>query len=221
MLKVKICGLTNLDDAVNAVKYGADFIGFVFVKGTPRAVEIEKAGKIISGIPEELKEKAVSVGLFADADTDEIVNAVSRCDLGFIQLHGSEDRDYCVRLKETLREVRGDGGCKLMKAVKVLDKIEASDIEGYDTVDLFLFDTFVPGVKGGSGKCFNWEILKEAEHTINKSYLIAGGLTPSNVSEAVRRVRPYGVDVSSGVEKEAGIKDKAMVKEFINNAKKA
>jgi len=213
MVKVKICGITNLDDAIKACEHGADLLGFVFVEGTPRYAGEDKAKDIISRLPRKHKIRIDRVGLFADDDINRIVEAVSYCDLNYIQLHGQEDLYYCKQLKKRLPDH------KILKAIKVKDGSSLKGITDYDGVDFFLFDYFSEDVLGGSGKIFNWDILKARK--FNKSFFLAGGLNPKNVASAVRAVKPYGVDVSSGVEKEPGIKDEIKVKEFIANAKSA
>ena len=213
MVKVKICGITNLEDAIKACEYGADLLGFVFVKDTPRCVKEDKVKDIILNLPKEYKDKVDRVGLFVNKDIDIIREAVSYCDLNYIQLHGQESPDYCRKLKEKLPER------KILKAIKVKSDMPLKSILDYDAIDFFLFDSFGETVPGGTGKRFNWDLLEGIK--FNKPFFLAGGLNPDNVARAVKTVKPYGVDVSSGVEKSPGIKDEIKVKEFIANAKSA
>ena len=213
MVKVKICGITNLEDAIKACEYGADLLGFVFVKDTPRCVKEDKVKDIILNLPKEYKDKVDRVGLFVNEDIKTIVETVVFCDLNYIQLHGQESPDYCRKLKERLPER------KTLKAIPVKSDTPFKSILDYDAIDFFLFDSFSETVPGGTGKRFNWDLLEGSN--FNKPFFLAGVLTPDNVASAVKAVKPYGVDVSSGVEKSPGIKDKDKVREFIANAKSA
>ena len=219
MVKVKICGITNLKDAVKACEYGADLLGFIFVEGTPRCVDAEKTKKITSELP-----KGVSkVGLFKDTRLESVIEAFLYSDLDSIQLHGEESPDYCRTLKDLLGQEKHIQA-NIMKVFKVAEEIlpiGSHGIEDYKDVDYFVFDTFHPEIAGGTGAKFDWEILNKEKNRINKPFFIAGGLGPANVSETVKVVSPYGVDVSSGVEKSPGIKDEKLLKEFIENAKRA
>ncbi len=220
MPKVKICGITRLEDAKMACEAGADFIGFVFVKDTPRVVDEEKVKNIIfSDSFKECRRKIEKVGLFANEEIESIVGTVSYCGLDYVQLHGDavENSEYCLKLKDIFRKKGLD--CKIIKAVKVKENIFKRDIEGYAAVDFFLFDTYSKTAHGGTGEKFNWKLLKELD--IDKDFFLAGGLNPDNVIEAVETVKPYAVDVSSGVEEKPGKKDYKKVKEFIDNAKSA
>ena len=222
-IKVKICGVTNLEDAAAACAFGADLLGFIFVGNTPRAVCKETARKVILGLEEAARRGAGMVGLFKDAEKEEVAEAVSFCGFDFIQLHGSEPPGYCTQLKELLGR-RGAGKAKIMKVFKVGEEILPSGghVHGdYADVDYLVFDTFHPDLAGGTGAAFNWEVIARERGGLKKPFFIAGGLSPENVAAAVKAARPYGVDVSSGVETSPGKKDKDLLKEFITNAKKA
>ncbi len=221
MVKVKICGITNVEDALLAFEYGADLLGFIFVKGTPRYVE--NVSDIIKDLPAELKDKGGIAGVFRDEKPEVVVETVARCGLDHVQLHGEESPDYCRALKEALLEGHGPG-VRIMKTFKVKEKIlphGSCAFGDYEDADYFLFDTFHPGLPGGTGLRFDREALIREKDKIKKPFFIAGGLTPGNVSEAVRAVRPHGVDVSSGVERSPGKKGRDLLKEFIENAKNA
>ena len=204
MTKVKICGITNPEDALTAVEAGADALGFVFYKESPRHIFPEEAARIISLLPPFVQ----AVGLFVNEDP-EIVNQVSRqCRLGLVQLHGDETPDYCRQIDQ-----------RVIKAFRIrtltcLDPVADFRLSGC------LLDAYSPSFYGGTGTSFNWEIAQEAVQRGHK-IVLAGGLTPDNVAEAIRQVRPYAVDVSSGVESAPGRKDTDKVRQFIRNAKEA
>lgn len=220
MTKVKICGLTNLEDTLEAYKLGADFLGFIFVNDTPRyAGEIKNT---IRDLPQELKDKAGRVGIFRNEAIDIVKEIVSECDLGYIQLHGDEAPEYCREVKEFFAKEFAKP-VKVVKAFKIDKEILMQgphNFSDYENVDYFIFDTFHPRVPGGTGVVFDWSVLIKRKEEIKKPFFIAGGLTPDNVSQAVQTVHPFGVDTSSGVEKSFGKKDYKLVKEFIKNAKK-
>jgi len=204
MTRVKICGITNPQDALTAVEAGADALGFVFFKESPRHIFPEEAASIISLLPPFVQ----AVGLFVNEDT-ETVNQISRlCRLGLVQLHGDETPDYCSRIE-----------ARIMKAFRVRSLTCLDPITGYRLPGCLL-DTYSPSFYGGTGTSFNWDIAREAVQRGHR-IVLAGGLTPDNVAEAIRQVRPYAVDVSSGVESTPGNKDADKVRQFIRNAKDA
>lgn len=203
--RVKICGITNVEDAHAAADVGADALGFNFVPGTPRYIEPQVAERIISHLPPFI----TTVGVFADASPEAISQVVRACGLNVVQLHGSETPKYCNDVGARCR-------VPLLKAFRVKDRDSLSPIPKYK-VSAYLLDTYVKGKKGGTGETFNWDLAKEA-----KAYgkiIIAGGLTPENVAQAIQQVRPYAVDVSSGVESSPGKKDHAKIKAFIENVR--
>ena len=213
---VKICGLTNLEDALKAAEYGADLLGFIFVSGTPRAIEKEQAKEIIASLSREVGK----VALFKDEDLEKVADIVSFCGMDYVQLHGNENPGYCKELKSLLEKKYGVT-VKIIKTFKVAEKVIPHGDYGpadYEEADYLLFDTFHPELAGGTGAGFDKDILTKEK--IDKPFFIAGGLTPENVSGAIEKVSPYGVDTSSGVEKEPGKKDENLLKEFIQNAKK-
>ena len=202
MTKVKICGITNVRDAEHALECGADAIGFVFAD-SPRRISV----KIAREITQALGPWVISVGVFVNESQKKILEVVSQCQLSAIQLHGDETASYARSLT----------GCKVIKAFRIADKNDLKMTHGYD-VDAYLLDTKVNGIYGGSGKCFDWKMLRSG--SVPKPYILSGGLNPKNINDAVRMLSPYGVDVSSGVEKSPGKKDPKLVREFILNAKK-
>jgi len=206
MVKVKICGITELQDALKAHELGADFVGFIFFENSPRKIDTVRAETIIKGLPEGL----LKVGLFLNQDEEYVRRAAGKCGLDMLQLHGDESPEYCAGLRKDF---------KIMKSFKIKDASSLEGVNDYDDVDFYLFDTYVKGMPGGTGKSFDWDILKGK--TFKKGIFLAGGLKPENVGAAVGRVSPYAVDVASGVEKAPGKKDYRLLKEFIDNAKNA
>ena len=199
--RIKICGITNTEDAHAAADLGADALGFIFVPNTPRYVELKTAERIISDLPPFI----TTVGVFADASIETVSETIQFCGLRAAQLHGSETPDYCNRVRESCR-------VPIVKAFRVKDRHSLSRISEYK-VSAYLLDTYVKGKKGGTGETFNWDMAKEA-----KEYgriIMAGGLTPQNVAQAIRHVEPYAVDVGSGVEASPGRKNHAKIKAFI------
>jgi phosphoribosylanthranilate isomerase len=204
MTRIKICGITTPEDALTAVEAGADALGFVFYKESPRHIFPEEAARIINLLPPFVQ----AVGLFVN-EAPEVVNQVSRnCRLGLVQLHGDETPDYCRRIEQ-----------RVMKAFRVRSLTCLDPIADY-RLSGCLLDAYSPSFYGGTGTSFNWEIAQEAVKRGHK-IVLAGGLTPDNVAEAIRQVHPYAVDVSSGVESAPGKKDADKIRQFIRNAKEA
>lgn len=204
MVRIKICGITNLQDALAAVEYGADAIGFVFYNKSPRAVTAGIAKEIISQLPPFLP----TVGVFVDEKPSEIENVINYVGLNIIQLHGSETPEECNLSR------------KVIKAIRVKDLTDLEPLIKYRGVSAFLLDTYSPYIEGGTGQTFNWDIAIEAKKF--GRIILAGGLTPENVEEAIKWVQPYGVDVAGGVEgTEKGIKDHKKLRLFIERARNA
>jgi phosphoribosylanthranilate isomerase len=202
MVKVKICGITNLEDALTAVATGADALGFVFYSASPRHVSPDQAAEIIRRLPPFVQ----TVGLFVDEHL-AIVNATAdQCGLDLVQLHGEETPEYCASIRR-----------RVLKAFRVRDMSTLDSLLQYHVAGCLL-DAWSPVVHGGSGQTFNWEIAAEAVQRGHR-IVLAGGLTPDNVSEAVRLVNPYAVDVSSSVESAPGRKDADKVGKFIIQAR--
>lgn len=205
MTKVKICGITELRDGLKAHELGADFLGFIFFEQSPRKMDPNHARVIIEDLPKEI----LKVGLFLDQDIKEVAEIAKKCHLDMLQLHGNEDPKYCSELKKDF---------KIAKTFRIENEKSLDKVNRYKDVDFYLFDTFVTGIPGGTGKTFDWNLLIGKK--FDKPFFLAGGLNPVNVGEAVSKVQPYAVDVASGVEKAPGKKDYKRVKEFIENAKK-
>jgi phosphoribosylanthranilate isomerase len=201
-LKVKICGITNLEDGRAAVEFGADAVGFVFCEASPRRITLETAGAISRG----LSGSVLKVGVFVNAPPETVTRAIQGCGLDLLQFHGDETPDYCLQF-----------GVKSMKAFRMRDESSLAALPQYST-DAWLLDAYSPERRGGTGEKFNWDLALAARR-LGRPIFLAGGLTPENVGEAVERVQPYGVDVSSGVEAVPGRKDLAKVRAFIRAAK--
>ena len=202
--KVKICGTTNLPDGLAAAEAGADALGFVFWEESPRCVSVETAAGIIRGLPPFI----VKVGVFVNAPADLVYRGIGECGLNLLQFHGDEPPDYCLQF-----------GVMSMKAFRIRDAESLRALPAYPT-EAWLLDGFSPDKPGGTGECFNWDLAVQARE-LGRMIFLAGGLTPENVGDAVRKVRPYAVDVSSGVEAEPGRKDNAKVRAFIQAVRKA
>jgi phosphoribosylanthranilate isomerase len=201
-VKVKICGITNVEDGMAAAEAGADALGFIFYQQSPRYVPIEKAVTVIRDLPPMI----VKVGVFVDAQEDVVIRAIRECGLNLLQFHGSESPEYCVQF-----------GLMSMKAFQIRDAQSLTRLTDFKT-DAWLLDAYAPGKLGGTGQRFNWDLAIEARK-LGRPIFLAGGLTLENVAEAVRHVEPYAVDVSSGVEASPGKKDHGKVKAFIEAAK--
>lgn len=201
-VKVKICGITNLEDALVAVEAGADMLGFVFCEQSPRKVSVETAAGIARALPPYI----VKTGVFVNASEEDVYHALREVELNLLQFHGDESPAFCRRF-----------GVMSMKAFRVKDASSLESLTDYAT-DAWLLDAYSPDQVGGTGKKFNWDLAVQAG-TLGRPIFLAGGLTPENVAEAVRQVKPFAVDVSSSVEATPGKKDHAKVRAFIKAAK--
>ncbi len=196
MARIKICGITNQKDALSAAALGAWALGFIFYKKSPRAVEPKIVKKIIGSLPKNI----LTVGVFVDESQDEIVKIAEYCCFKAIQFHGDETPLFCKKFK----------GYQTIKAFRVKSQKDLTKISKYKT-DYYLFDAFQKGVKGGTGKTFDWELLKQQKIS-NQKIILSGGLNPDNIKSAVDAVSAYAYDVSSGVEKRPGKKCQRVMK---------
>ena len=203
-VKVKICGITSAEDALAAVDAGADALGFMFYAPSPRCVTRETAAQITRQLPPFV----AKVGVFLNPTVEEVRQAVAECGLDTLQFHGEEPPEFCRQF-----------GLKALKAFRVQGPETLGVLPNYSDAT-WLLDSFVAGTRGGTGNTFNWEIAAQAVK-LRGRVILAGGLTPENAAEAMRKVRPYGLDVSSGVESAPGKKDVAKVRAFIAAAKGA
>ena len=203
-LKIKICGITNSKDALAAVEAGADALGFILHEPSPRHVPLETAAEVIRLLPPFISR----VGVFVNASQEFITRAVSQCGFDTVQFHGDEPPEFC----RTFRSL------KTIKAIRIKDKSSLEGVSDFGT-DALLLDSFVMGQRGGSGVAFQWDLVVELCQS--QRVILAGGLTPNNVAEAVQKVSPYAVDVSSGVEESPGKKDLQAIRAFIRAARSA
>jgi len=208
MTNVKICGITNLEDALVATKLGADALGFNFYERSPRYISPEQAGEINNVLPK----KILKVGVFVNESVENIVRIAEIAQLDAAQLHGDETPEFVDRLKRLLN-------IQIIKALQVTPNFQANAV--LDTrYDAILLDAYSSNARGGTGESFDWEVAVAISHSVEKLYL-AGGLNPDNVQRAAAVVRPYTVDVASGVESSPGKKDPKKLRAFIANAKNA
>lgn len=197
MVRIKICGITSLDDALMAVEAGADALGFVFFRGSPRCISPEQTADIIRHLPPFVQ----TVGLFVNEEPATVNTLADRCGLDLVQLHGEEPPDFCGFVKR-----------RIIKAFRVKDASSLDAMANY-RVAACLLDAWSPAAHGGTGTTFNWEIAARA--AASRRIILAGGLSPDNVGEAIAAVNPYAVDVSSGVESAPGKKDVTLIRAFI------
>ena len=201
-IKVKICGTTSLKDAQIAVESGADAVGFIFYKKSPRCISQSEVKDIISQLPPFIE----AVGVFVDENSDKVNRIAEHCRLTAVQLHGEESPAFCRRIKR-----------RVIKALRVQGADSFKGMSNYQ-VSGFLLDSYSDESKGGTGETFDWNLALRAKK--QGPVILAGGLNPYNVYTAIHRVKPYGVDVCSGVEKSPGIKDLIKVDEFIKSVRK-
>jgi phosphoribosylanthranilate isomerase len=203
MVKVKVCGITNPEDARVAADAGADAIGLVFAE-SPRRVSVERAREIAAALPEGV----LKVGVFVDADPGEVLRIAREVGLDYAQLHGDEP-------PEALAEIR-EGGVGVMKALRVRNAEALAAVERYEA-DLFLLDAWSAKARGGTGARFDWELAKSLRGRDN--IVVSGGLGPENVREAIEYFQPYGVDASSSLEERPGKKSGERVRRFVGAAR--
>jgi phosphoribosylanthranilate isomerase len=203
-MRVKFCGINNLDDAAEAVQLGAWAIGLIHFHGSPRNVDPGVAAEIAAAF----RRKCEVVGVFVNPTLDEVAKAVEDEGLTMVQLNGAEGASFCA-------EVQRRTGLKVAKAIHVASAADVHGAEAYRT-DFHLFDRRGKGMWGGTGESFDWELLRG--HRSEVPAILAGGLRPGNVAAAIEIARPYAVDVASGVEVEPGRKDHAAMAAFFEAA---
>lgn len=206
----KFCGITSIEDADSAASLRPDALGFVFFKKSPRFITLQKASRIIRNIPSSID----TVGVFVNEDLAFIKECAEKCSLRAVQLHGDEDTEYCQRFKDL-----GLKNVKTIKAIRVKDKKSLGSIERFP-VDAVLLDAYSDDLYGGTGKRFNSDLALEAKK-YGKPIIISGGLDPENVYDVITKVRPYGVDVSSGIESGPGKKDLDLMQKFMKEIRRA
>ncbi len=204
MVKVKVCGITNLEDARVAAGAGADAIGLVFAEKSPRKVSVERAREIAGALPRDI----MKVGVFVDEEPQEVLRISREAGLDLAQLHGDEP-------PEVVAAIRG-AGLPVMKALRVRNARALAAVERYEA-DLFLLDAWSAKARGGTGERFDWELAKSLNGRDN--IVVSGGLGPENVREAIEFFEPYGVDASSSLEERPGKKSGERVRRFVGEAK--
>ncbi len=204
MTFVKICGITNLDDAIAAVNAGANMLGFIFAE-SPRRVRPQTVKHIQRVLAGDVK----TVGVFTE-ETDDVQRIMDECELTYAQLHGGQSEEFARKL----------GASRVIRVARVSDEASVDALAASPEAIYYLLDTYRKDKAGGTGETFDWSLAVRAK-SLGKPVILSGGLHPGNVEEAVRTVAPFGVDVSSGVETSPGIKDHAKIKEFIDNVRKA
>jgi phosphoribosylanthranilate isomerase len=200
-VRIKICGVTNKEDALAAAHLGADALGFVFAP-SPRKISAESAQEIIKALPPLVQ----TVGVFVNEDPEKVLSTAAACGLDILQLHGSESVDYCSSFDR-----------RVIKAVRLQSRDDLDNLSKYvNVVDALLLDTYVPSKLGGTGIPFDWKLAVEARRY--GRIVLAGGLNPGNVAAAISMVKPYAVDASSGLEQSPGVKDHEKLAQFMREA---
>jgi phosphoribosylanthranilate isomerase len=203
MTRVKICGITRVEDGLAAARLGADAIGLMFYRASPRCVAPEQAGRIARALPPFV----TAVGVFVDPSPEEVRGALSAAPLHLLQFHGDESPEFCRQF-----------GVGYIKAARVRPGLDLVQYAARYEARALLLDAFVPGAHGGTGQRFDWSLIPRE---LPLPLVLSGGLDAFNVAEAIRRVRPWAVDVSSGVESAKGIKDPARISAFIRGVRDA
>ncbi len=196
--RVKICGITRSEDAQAAIAAGADALGFVFYEPSPRAVSIEQAAQVAKDVPAFV----TNVALFVNPTEAQVRTVLEQVRIDLIQFHGDEDNDFCRQFNRPFIKAQ---------RVRQTSDVVASCLRFPDALAILL-DSYKPGVPGGTGESFNWDLIPE---TAEKPIILAGGLTSENVAQAIEQVAPFAVDVSGGVEMEKGIKDAQKIQAFL------
>lgn len=203
MVKSKICGITNLVDAKASIEASCDALGFVFYRKSPRFISPVKAKEIIKQLPKNV----IKIGVFVNEKEREIKRIAKFCGLDMLQFHGNESPEFCDKFKDY----------KVIKAFRVKGCIDEKMVARYKPF-AYLFDTFVPAKAGGTGRKFNWKLIRHINE-LKRPVFLSGGLTAKNIKDAIRCAHPDWVDVSSSVEKSPGKKDHNKVKEFIKSTR--
>ncbi|MCP5516808.1 MAG: phosphoribosylanthranilate isomerase [Verrucomicrobiales bacterium] len=199
-VRVKVCGITRLENAEAAAAAGVDAIGFMFFAGSPRCIDLTKAADIARSLPPFV----ARVGVFVNPSESEVREAVQTCGLTAVQFHGEETPEFCARFLPL----------PVIKAFRIKDAESLAALPAYDMAHAWLLDAYVPGQRGGTGARFNWNLAIEARK-LGRPIILAGGLTPDNAAQAIHEVHPEALDVSSGVESAPGIKDPALIHRFM------
>lgn len=204
-VRIKICGITRLADALCAADAGVDALGFIFYDRSPRAIPPQAAAVITGQLPPFVD----AVGVFVNEELEQVVRIIRQCRLAYAQLHGSESPEYCRELAERVTP------CRVLKAIRVGAQSKVDDVAPYrDVIQGYLLDTYQKNAVGGTGLAFDWTLIDRLQLT--RPFLLAGGLDPDNIRDALERVRPYGVDANSGLEDAPGQKNHFLIRQFID-----
>ncbi|QQG66050.1 phosphoribosylanthranilate isomerase [Desulfobulbus oligotrophicus] len=207
-IRIKICGMTRLADALCAATAGVDALGFIFYEKSPRAVSLSAAKDIIRQLPPLV----AAVGVFVDEKLEQVVRTVRACGLTHVQLHGAEPPDYCRQLADSA------ASCRIIKAVRVGTHSTSADITPYRTaVHGYLLDTYEHSRAGGTGQRFDWSLIDQLQ--LDRPFFLAGGLDLKNIRVALKQVTPYGVDANSGLEDAPGLKNHHRIHSFITTVR--
>ena len=208
-VRVKICGMTRIDDAQCAAAAGVDALGFIFYAKSPRHIEPEAARRIIAGLPPLVD----AVGVFVNEEMARVEAVVRGCGLQYVQLHGAEPPDYC-------RELAARAGCRVLKAIRVGPATTDAEVTPYrGAVCGFLLDTYQQEAVGGTGAVFDWALIDRLQ--LDRPFLLAGGLSVDNIAAALEQAQPFGVDANSGLERVPGIKDHDLIERFMTLVRSA
>jgi phosphoribosylanthranilate isomerase len=213
MVKVKICGIANLEDARSAIAAGADMLGFNFYRPSPRFIEPAQVRKILESLHSEIEEHGITmVGVFVNEASPAVVaDIVDQADLNAVQLHGDESIEFCAALKQLLN------GKLLIKVLRVTETFDPAETERYD-VDAIMLDAFHREMTGGTGQVVDWIVARTTRELVPRLFL-AGGLSPENVAEAIAEVGPFAVDACSSLESTPGRKSAERMKAFVRAAR--
>ncbi len=204
MTLIKMCGITNIEDAIECVNSGAKMLGFVFAD-SPRRADVDTVKHIVRIVGVDVK----TVGVFTE-ESDEVISLMNDCELNYAQLHGGQSEEFAHRLGEH----------RVIRAVRIKNEWSLENLSQFKCASYYLLDTYKPGVPGGTGETFDWELAVKAKE-FGKPIILSGGLGPDNVEAAIDAVHPFAVDAASVIEIEPGKKDLLKVKEFVKNVYKA
>lgn len=207
-MRIKICGITQLDQGYAIAQLGATMLGFICVPSSPRYVPSEKISNILNNLPKSIQ----TIGVFANTSIEQIYQIVLETGLTGVQLHGNESPDFCDRLRQMLPQI------ELIKALRIKCSATLLQTQDYfNSIDALLLDAYHPQHLGGTGKTLDWQSLQQFSPSC--SWFLAGGLTPDNIQEALQQLKPDGIDLSSGVERSPGDKDLEKVKQLFDRLK--
>jgi phosphoribosylanthranilate isomerase len=213
MVRVKICGITNIDDARAAIEAGADMLGFNFYHRSPRFIEAAEVKKIVESLRSEIEGRGLTmVGVFVnEVSPDAVADIVNEAGLNAVQLHGDESIEFCATLKQLLN------GKLLIKVLRVTNTFAPAETQRYDA-DAIMLDAFHREMRGGTGQIVDWTVARSARELVPRLFL-AGGLSPENVAEAIAEVQPFAVDACSSLESTPGKKSAEQMKAFVRAAR--